>query len=97
MAIYDFEGHEHINTGEHRDYTGKWRYLHGLPFTGTNLQNSIVSFDDYLGVVGEDSDKKKYIYYFDVQAEKWYDKEGEIPCSVYNPDECSSVELLCKC
>ena len=78
--------------------------MNGLPFSGTNLQKSVVSFDNYLLVVGEDADKEKHMFYFDVEAEKWYDINGEIPCSVYNPSECNSgaqaspvaIDFMCK-
>ena len=92
MAIYDFEGHESI---DNKDYTGKWRYIEGLPFIGPNLQNSIVSFDKYLLVAGDNVDKEKQIYYFDVETEKWFDTAGEIPYSAYCPSACP-MDLLCK-
>ena len=73
MAIYDFMGGE-LKNGE--DYTGKWRYEENLPpFTATRPQNSFVSFDKYILVVGEeiiDGSPTKHIFYFDVEQEKWY-------------------------
>ena len=84
MAIYDFDGHE--STGpDNTDYTGKWRYIEGLPFSGTQLQNAIVSFDKYLVVFGEDHQKDKVVYYFDVEAENWFDKNGELDPTSYQP------------
>ena len=87
MEIYDFEGHELLDS---TDYTGKWRLKEGLPIKGENLQNSVVSFDKYLVIAGENGEKQKEFYYFDVETEKWYDAEGEIDASIYDPNAASS-------
>ena len=87
MEIYDFEGHELLDS---TDYTGKWRLKEGLPIKGENLQNSVVSFDKYLVIAGENGEKQKEFYYFDVETEKWYDVEGEIDASIYDPNAASS-------
>ena len=73
-----------------KDHTGKWRYVDGLPFKGKNLQNSVVSYDKYLIVAGEDGEEQKEIYYFDVETEKWFDADGEIDSSVYGPSSTGS-------
>ena len=87
MEIYDFEGHELLDS---TDYTGQWRLKEGLPIKGENLQNSVVSFDKYLVIAGENGEKQKEFYYFDVETEKWYDAEGEIDASIYDPNVASS-------
>ena len=43
----------------------------------------MTSFDNYLVVVGENSEKQKVIYYFNVDNEKWFNKDGEISSSKY--------------
>ena len=72
--------------------------MSGLPFTGANLQTSVVSFDEYILIVGEDADEEKQMYYFHVIEEKWYDVNGVIPCSFYNPPtECpGAIDYMCK-
>ena len=77
MAIYDFEGNELMDG---TDVTGKWRYIEGLHFTfiTTKLQSSVVIFDKYIVVVGEDSREDKRMFYFDIEDEKWFSKDGEI-------------------
>ena len=87
MEIYDFEGHELLDS---TDYTGQWRLKEGLPIKGENLQNSVVSFDKYLVIAGDNGEKEKEFYYFDVETEKWYDAEGEIDASIYDPNAASS-------
>ena len=82
IAIYDFEGHELLND---KDHTGNWRYIEGLPFRGTNLQNSMVIFDNYIIVAGENGDDAKEFYYFDVETEKWFDAAGEMDSTIYTP------------
>ena len=85
MAIYDFEGNE-LKGGT--DFTGTWRYIEDLPFTfaTSKLQSSVVIFDKYIVVVGEDSNEDKVIFYFDVEDEKWFSKDGEL----------TSAPVLCK-
>ena len=80
IAIYDFDGDELIDG---TNYSGKWRYITGLPFSASRMQNSVASFDNYLVVVGENSENEKIIYYFNVDNEKWFNKDGEIPSSKY--------------
>ena len=62
------------------DVTGKWRYIEGLPFTftTTKLQSSVVIVDKYIVVVGEDSSEDKHMFYFNIEGEKWFSKDGEI-------------------
>ena len=67
-----------------KDHTGNWRYIEGLPFRGTNLQNSMVIFDNYILAVGENGDDEKEFYYFDVETEKWFDAAGEMDPSIYS-------------
>lgn len=43
----------------------------------------MVNFDNYLVVVGENSEKQKIIYYLNVDNEKWFNKDGEIASSKY--------------
>ena len=93
IAIYDFDGHELI---DNVDYTAKWRYIEGLPFSASKLQNSVASFDNYLVVAGDTAEKEKKIYYFDVHTETWYDTNGEIPLSEYKPATGPAMVLLCK-
>lgn len=100
MAIYDFDGHELIGV-DNKDFTGKWRYIEGLPFYSTKLQNAVVGFDKYLVVVGEDHEENKVVYYFDVESEKWFDKDGEISPTSYQPSTTTTAApptstILCK-
>ena len=85
MAIYDFEGNELMDG---TDVTGKWRYIEGLPFTftTTKLQSSVVIFDKYIVVVGEDSREDKRMFYFDIEDEKWFSKDGEILSKYMAPE-----------
>ena len=92
MAIFDFDGHESIGT-DNKDFTGRWRYIEGLPFYAVKLQNAVVSFEKYLVVVGEDQQKDKVVFYFDVEAEKWFNKDGEISPTSYQPST-SSLSIL---
>ena len=91
MAIYDFDGHEKIDGV---DFTGKWRYIDGLPFSASQLQNAVTTFDNYLVVVGENADKIKKVYYFDFDNEKWFDEDGEIPSTNYQVDQNSNGNNL---